>query len=464
MRILMLFFTAAVVLAGCGGGGSSSNNAGAQGTSQLQVGNITVLVGDNPLENIDQVLIDIREVRLLGEDGQVTITDAPLGVIDLLSLRNLTELIASKEVPAGEYSKIRLFIDSLQVVEKPAVMGDPAPPPVDVQLPANGKIDLNPQGEFEISPGEDLVVQIDFDLARSIKLVQTGNSQYRFRPVVFIDVLDQSENLRLTKLFGTLEQDDDLAGDDQPGEPSDYDLCTALKNDPCVDVDVTQSTVIVDNEGDVVEPADFVVPEDVHVFGHYFIGAEGGEFFRAKLIAVASEDGLTRIEGDVNSTLVGNAFELVDDDEITNVLVADALLLDEIGNALSFDIAPGQEAEAWALNSVLATADEGDFPAILVQIENEMDGIDDEESVEGELVDLDGNTLTVRNDDGDSCVTITEDTEIQLLSDYDGDAETDTISRVALGDLISTGVEIEAYGERLGDCLQAELIAAEIED
>ncbi len=454
MRFSVVFLAMALALTGCGGGSSSSNNGGAQGVSVPQVGSITILVGDSPLDGIDEVLIDIREIRLLGDDGQVTITDGAPGVIDLLSLRNLTELIASDEVPAGEYSKIRILIDSLEIVETDN------PVAVDVQLPANGKIDLNPQGAFEISPGEDLVVQIDFDLARSIKIVETGNSQYRFRPVVFIDVLDQTENLRLTRLFGTLQEDDDL-DDEEPGEPSDYDLCTAFNMDPCVDVDTNDDTVILDADGNPVAVADFLVPQDAHVFGHYFIGLTGGEFFRAKLIAVAPENGLTQIEGVVDSAVVDDAFELLDDTESTRVLIGNALLLDEMGAALEVDIAPGQEAEAWALNTQLDIADVGDFPAILVQID---DNPEVEESIEGNLVDLDGNTLTVRNDEGDFCVTLDENTEIQLLSDYDNDAETDSISRVALGDLISVGVEVEAFGELVGDCLEADLIAAEIED
>jgi hypothetical protein len=456
MRFSAVFFAMVLALTGCGGGsGSSNNNGGAQGASVPQVGSITILVGDAPLDGIDQVLIDIREVRLLGDDGQITITDGALGVIDLLSLRNLTELIASDEVPAGDYAKIRVLIDSLQIVETDN------PVPVDVQLPANGKIDLNPQGAFEISPGEDLVVQIDFDLARSIKIVQTGNSQYRFRPVVFIDVLDQTENLRLTKLFGTLQDDDDVADDEESGEPSDYDLCTAVNMDPCVDVDINNETVILDADGDNVAVEDFVVPQDVHVFGHYFIGATGGEFFRAKLIAVAAEDGVTRIDGVVNTAVTDGAFELIDDLDSTNILVGNALLLDQIGAALEVDIAPGQEAEAWALNTQLDIAEVGDFPAILVQID---DTPEVEESIDGTLVDLDGNQLTIRNDDGDFCVLIDESTEIQLLSSYDNDAETDSISRVALGDLISVGVEVEAFGVIVGDCLEADLIAAEIED
>jgi hypothetical protein len=144
-----------------------------------------------------------------------------------------------------------------------------------VQLPANGRIDLNPQGPFEISAGEDLVIQIDFDLARSIKLTTTGSGRYRFRPVVFIDVLDQTASLRLSKLFGELLADNDDATD-ATGRVSDADLCAEVNADPCVDVVYADGVEIVGADGVPIFAEDLVLPEDTHLFGHYFVGAAGG--------------------------------------------------------------------------------------------------------------------------------------------------------------------------------------------
>ena len=204
------------LLVGCGGGSSSSAPNVPPAATAAATGGFTLLVGDAALDGIDAVNIDIEEVRLLGDDGQQVLLADGVGVINLLDLRNITQLVAATDVPVGSYNKIRLIISSLEIIEK----GDPTPIPT--QLPANGKIDLNPQGSFDISAGENLVVQIDFDLARSIKLVQTGNSQYRFRPVVFIDVI---ENLRLTKLFGSIQADDPASVE------SDLDLCPVDEED-----------------------------------------------------------------------------------------------------------------------------------------------------------------------------------------------------------------------------------------
>jgi hypothetical protein len=49
-----------------------------------------------------------------------------------------------------------------------------------------------------------------------------------------------------------------------------------------------------------------------------------------------------------------------------------------------------------------------------------------------------------------------------LLSDFAGDAETDMISLTTLGDLISAGVTVEAFGVAGVDCFNADLIAAEV--
>jgi hypothetical protein len=459
MKRLSIFgLIAALAITGCGGGGSSSNNNPIATGTPPAVGSITLLVGDSVLDDIEAVLIVIDEILLLGDDGQVTISNGPLEEIDLLSLRNITEVVASTEVPAGSYSKIRLLISSLRIQE----LGDAPEDAVDVRLPANGKIDLNPQGAFEISSGEDLVVQIDFDLARSVKIVQTGNSQYRFRPVVFIDVLDQTDNLRLTKLFGSLQDDDD-GSEGSDGEASDYDLCVPLESggEDCVDVIVQETTSYFSAEGNVTDQQSFVLSADAHVFGHFFIGATGGEFFRAKVVAFGDEASVQPVDGDVTSAVVDGAFDLaVDDATSLSVNVVDAVLLDEMGQTLVMDIAAGQEAEAWAQTANLDVADDGVFPAFLVQVrESEVD----EDCVEGQLTDLNDGVLTVLNVGLESCVVVGEDTEIQLLSDYEGDAESDAISLTALGDLISVGVEVEAFGMQNGDCLDAEVVVAEVD-
>ena len=434
-----------VFLAGCGGGGSSGGG-NIPDPTPAPTGVFTLTLGDSALDGIEAVNIDIEEITLLGGDGQQQLLTNGVGVINLLDLRNITRLVASTEVPADTYSKIRLQINSLEIIEEGSSS------PVSVQLPANGKIDLNPQGPFEISAGENLVVQIDFDLERSIKIVQTGNSKYRFRPVVFIDVIG---NLRLTKLFGSIE-------DDTSGAASDLDLCESVNTEPCFDVDLADGALVLLADGSTVALEDQLLPESGNVFGHFFIKSGGGQFFRALVIVFGAEDSIQSIDGSVTSAVVDSAFDLIENGAVdpTSVqILVGAKVLDQNGATLAFDIAVGQQAEAWAQTSQLDVADANEFPAFLIQVRQDVE----EDSVSGTLVAIDDQTLTLSNSDGEVCVTVSSDTDFQLLSDYDGDAETDDISLAELADLIAGGVEVEAFGTQQTDCLAATLIVAEVE-
>lgn len=450
-----IFVGFVLTLGACGGGGGSGNNGAAAGSAPppaVSTGSLTLLVGDGPIDSVDEVNIVISEIILIGDDdGQESVFEGEVGPINLLDLQNITELLFDGDVPAGDYSKIRLRITSLEVVEGTTVS--------DVQLPANGRIDLNPQGTFNIAPGEDLVIQIDFDLDRSIHIVQTGNSQYRFRPVVFVDIIDQTDQLRLTRLFGT------VVADGAGAEESDFDLCEPVENDEeptCQDIVLGNPHTILDVDGMPLATIDTLLDGTAHLFGHFFIGAEGGSFFRAKIIAQGEESSIESIEGDVQTTVSNESFELLTT-EITdpfNVVITDAVLLDDFGNALETAIEPGQEAEAWAQENVLAEQTEPqNFPAFLVQVSP--GGVDD--SLLGTLFAVDGDQITLVNDDGEVCVLNVAETVIQhVVTNADG-SESMNITLAQLAELVGTDPTVEAFGNIDGECLVASTIVVETE-
>ena len=105
--------------------------------------------------------------------------------IDLLDLTNYNEPIVFGEVPAGTYTKIRLYIDELQLVPHDRSAN------IYPKLPANGKVDLLDQGGFEVLPGRTVLIEIDVDANKSIKITETGSGRkYNFRPVVKVDIMD----------------------------------------------------------------------------------------------------------------------------------------------------------------------------------------------------------------------------------------------------------------------------------
>ncbi|MGE0621614.1 MAG: DUF4382 domain-containing protein [Pseudomonadales bacterium] len=435
IRLLALSLIGSL-LAACGGSGSSDP----QGT-----GSVAILLGDGPLDDVIEVNIDIDRVVLLGADGQIVLTeDATPEPVNLLELRNVTELLLDvDDVPAGRYSKIRMYIDSLQIVRDDLMAGRIEE---DAQLPANGKIDLNPQGPFEISPGEDLVIQIDLDVGRSVHTVLTGNSSLRFRPVVFIEVLDQRANLRLTHLFGVM---DNVAA-------SAFDLCESVSPAPtdCTTVNVRDNALVLPPAG--VDPYDPMDGEPAHAFGHFVVGASGGISFRALAVVYGAEDTVGRIDGEV----------LAGDDSIIDTIggravepVPGALLLDGLGNPID-GAEDGDFAESWAQVDPAVVDLPAPFPSFLTQVGPALD----EEVVEGVLVGIDGNTLTVRTDDlNEVCVAHNNATQIQQVDGFSSDAETGIISLGELSDLPGEP-EISAFGTFDGgtpDCLVASVIVVE---
>lgn len=199
---LFLGFIFMLALAGC--------NSGSSGTATGS-GQVAVLLTDGPTEEFDQVNVAITQIKLLGaEHGQVSIFEGH-ETVNLLDLRSHSTLFALADVPAGSYEKIRLIVDDISLVRfnGPGVADDEVYHP---KLPGNGKIDLNPRSTFEVIPGATLYLQLDLDAEKSIHIVGAGKDRYRFRPVVFVDIVTDHFMGKLVRVSGTVRDMDDVAG------------------------------------------------------------------------------------------------------------------------------------------------------------------------------------------------------------------------------------------------------------
>jgi hypothetical protein len=158
---------------------------------------------DAPTDAFCQILATVRHVDLLGAGSPTRVFDGPV-TIDLLRLRNYTDFIAiNAAVPIGSYSKVRLTLDDLALVECDAA-GNPeaASGWEHPHLPGNGKLDLNPRGTFQVVGGETLVIRFDMDMGKSLHLHQTGNGRWQFRPVIFCDIRPAHD--KLVRVFGAV--------------------------------------------------------------------------------------------------------------------------------------------------------------------------------------------------------------------------------------------------------------------
>ncbi|HEX7126185.1 MAG TPA: DUF4382 domain-containing protein [Thermodesulfobacteriota bacterium] len=179
----------AAALAGCGAGEE-------QGT-----GTFGLRMGDAPIEGAERVVVTFDRVELVGAPGRVTVWEGRRSV-DLLEFRNceLFDLVPPTSVPAGVYEQVRLHIVG------PSGR-DPMPNYVEfaggrreaLEVPSGGQSGARIPGPFVVPAGGSLGVLADFDLGKSIHLVETGSGKYLLRPV-----LRAVEDVRAAAVRGTV--------------------------------------------------------------------------------------------------------------------------------------------------------------------------------------------------------------------------------------------------------------------
>ena len=174
-RASFVSLAVALLIAACGGGGgggggSTNDNTGVQPppAGVTSTGTVGLIFTDKPSEEFVAIKLNVREAILIGDGVQVQLFEGERE-IDLLDLTNFNEAIVFGEVPAGVYTKLRLIIDDLRLYEEEG--GDP----INVPLPANGKIDMLDPGGIPVFPGRTLLAEIDMDANKSIKITEQGN-------------------------------------------------------------------------------------------------------------------------------------------------------------------------------------------------------------------------------------------------------------------------------------------------
>ena len=486
--ITALFFF--VLLASCGsedGGITNSEDGGITnsedgGITNAETGRVSLLITDGLTTEFDQINITLESISFLADDDEQeesddeeessddvssdsddsedkeTIVFDEVRVINLLALQNYSDLLTTTSIPVGSYSKIRLHVSKVELVK---LNPDGTVDSKLAKLPANGKIDLNPQGSFDVVAGEHLMIELDVDAEKSIHIVKTGNGQYIFRPVIFISVLG-SEELKLVMLDGRVFEKT-LTG---------FQLCdedAVEVTDSCLEVVISDDSVIQNSEVDVIDVSGFENNNLVTVLGkansqsvnalHLVISAPEGEVNNLALFTGQSDT-------EVNVT---NAFDMTTDDDNDVVLPNTALSVEITSGARVFNeygvevgaasIVDGTDVDVFglALPDLLTVTG---VKAAFVIVDNDVE----DKKASGAIVSIDllesEITITVVSDpfSGDVCVEV-DDAKLFVLT---LDGITLGSEEILIGDLkvgmIVDVYGVDVYGEEEDDCNSAEVL------
>jgi len=268
MKRLWVAACAAVLLSACGGGG---NDAPPLSTNlPPEPATVGVLLTDAYGTRWDQAIATITSIELIGDDAHETLFSG-LETIDLLSLGDYSELFAVTEIFPNIFSKVRLRLLSLELVDLDD-MGMEIER-VSTKLVGNGKIDINPRGDIVVASGDTLLIEIDFDMNKSFKTTETGSGATIVRPVIFARITTSGSANRMTRVFGAVASIDvdaqsfvlcqtQLAGSDDDDSSDDDD---AFHH--CIGVATDDRTAVFGADGLPVTFADIAVDMELTAVG-----------------------------------------------------------------------------------------------------------------------------------------------------------------------------------------------------
>lgn len=199
-KLAKLFGTTLLLATGLAACGDS---AGVEGDASVRV-----LMTDAPSDYVDSAWVDIGAVELIpaGEGGPVTLAvDGTDGFVDLLDLQGgVTALIADADIPAGDYSQLRLIVEDARVAladgyefndgSTSKSLFVPSGAQTGIKLNLAGSAGDGDGGPATIASGETVLV-LDFDVNQSFVIqgdpeAASGINDILFTPTVRVVVQD----------------------------------------------------------------------------------------------------------------------------------------------------------------------------------------------------------------------------------------------------------------------------------
>jgi hypothetical protein len=198
-------------------------NACSGGSGSPATGEVAVVLTDGPTDQYQRMLITMVGMTLIGPGGHVELYNGPEITFDLLKMSEWADLAFTTKVLAVSYNKIRIELSKVELID----LADSNNNVILDKLPANGKIDLNLRGSFEVSPEYTTVIKLDIDAKRSFQVIETGNSKLQLRPIIFVEIFQDSIFLpeRLVRIAGQVEVGSIVGADTVDPVDDSFRLC-----------------------------------------------------------------------------------------------------------------------------------------------------------------------------------------------------------------------------------------------
>ncbi len=467
-----IFLFIVLSLASCGSGGGSGSDVSIN--APAGTGSVAILLTDSPTDDFSEVNITISKIELLSDDSKVTVFSGNK-ILNLLDLKNETTLFSiENNVPAISYNKIRLTVIKVELIDKNGQLATKS-----VHLPGNGKIDLNPRQPFSVTPGEMLALQLDLDAEKSLKLDENKN-KYNFRPVVFIDIIENVPPEKLLRIKGIVH-DIDLINKTFRLCPDNNDLDSyngasddVNNNGCCITVYVSDDTSFFSSEdgGQPIPFKDLAEGSSAAAIGFYktdsSINAES-ESCRLGLDAIVVQTGnFFKLTGTIKSDVdpVTDQFDFqVDPDQavesvnpITVELQEGTKIYSTMGAAL--DESAIQENRRAEIDGKMVLASDPSLPDLLKAtfISVDLDSILlDKLSGEIDNINHNAGTFDIITSVETLCVEIADDAQIFLITE-DGTL----VSQMITFEDLDNGIQVDIYGSNnsASGCFAADTVIA----
>ncbi len=197
---------------------SESSPTGAAATASL-----TVKLTDSPIANVQSAEVWISKVYLIGGTDttgiRYTIESTP-DSFDLLSLQGgVTALLGTETIPVGDYTQLRMIVDSAVVTLKPPLTFGDGSTSKSVKVPSGMQtgIKVSFDSAVHVAPGETILV-VDFDVSRNFVFTGPPSAPHGviFTPVLHATVQNVAASSAGTtppadraKLYAIFQSDND---------------------------------------------------------------------------------------------------------------------------------------------------------------------------------------------------------------------------------------------------------------